>query len=176
MDSVKPLLFSLLALCLVTCVTAPPLAAESARHGVRLLGDGPHYLNLAAGSFEGFDDHDDSIAGQVELRFGKKLFRVGPLAGVQANLDGGLFGYAGIYLDLALGSFVLSPQTSIGAYEKGDSKELGGTFQFMSGLGLSWEFADCSRLGFRYQHISNANLHDKNPGADILLLNYGIAF
>jgi hypothetical protein len=173
----KIIFCSLLALGLfLSLVAAPLLAAEPIRHGMHLEGDGPHYLNLAVGSFEGFDDHDDSIAGQVEVRFGKKILHIGPLAGVHANLDGGIFGYAGLYLDLALGPFVLSPQTSIGAYEKGDSKELGGVFQFMSGLGLSWEFADRSRLGIRYQHISNANLHDRNPGADILLLNYGIAF
>jgi lipid A 3-O-deacylase len=171
----KTLFSSLLALCLVLAFACTAPAAGSGPGSLRLEGDGPHFLNLAVGTFEAFDDIDDSMTGQVELRFGKKLFRVGPLAGVHANLDGGLFGYAGIYLDLALGSFVLSPQTSIGAYEKGDSKDLGGTFQFMSGIGLSWEFADRSRLGFRYQHISNANLHDKNPGADILLLNYGIA-
>ncbi|HXV21501.1 MAG TPA: acyloxyacyl hydrolase [Desulfuromonadales bacterium] len=165
---------SLLALFILMSAAVPSLAAETSR-GVHVQGDGPHYLNLAVGTFEAFDDKDDALAAQVEFRFGQKLLCIGPLAGVQANLSGGIFGYAGIYLDLALGPFVLSPQTSIGAYEQGDSKELGGVFQFMSGLGLSWEFTDRSRLGFRYQHISNANLHDKNPGADILLLNYGIA-
>jgi lipid A 3-O-deacylase len=173
----KPLFFFLLSLLIVANSIAPlPAAAGTSRHGIRLEGDGPNYLNLAVGSFEGFDDHDDSIAGQVEVRGGKKLLRIGPLAGIHTNLDGGIFGYAGIYLDLDVGPFVLSPQTSIGAYEEGKSKDLGGAFQFMSGLGLSYEFADLSRLGVRYQHISNANLHDKNPGADILLLNYGIAF
>jgi hypothetical protein len=172
---VKLFLVSLLALCILMSVVAPPLAAESVSHGVRVQGAGPHYLNLAVGTFEAFDDIDDSLAGQVEFRFGKKILGIGPLAGVFANLDGGIFGYAGVYLDLDLGPFVLSPQTSIAAYEQGDSKALGGTFQFMSGLGLFWEFADRSRLGFRYQHISNANLHDRNPGGDILLLIYGIA-
>lgn len=172
----KTIISSLLALCLVLTFAATSPAAHSGHGGIRLEGDGPHYLNLAVGTFEGFDDQDNAFAGQVEFRFGKKLFHVGPLAGILANGDGGVIGYVGIYLDLACGPFVLSPQTSIGAYEKGSSKELGGTFEFMSGLGLSWEFADRSRLGFRYQHVSNANLHDKNPGADILLLNYGIAF
>ena len=167
---------SLLTLIIVMSAAVPSLAAGTSQRGERVQGDGPHYLNLAVGTFEAFDDKDDTLAAQVEFRFGKKFLRIGPLAGLHANLSGGIFGYAGIYLDLALGPFVLSPQTSIGAYEQGDSKELGGTFEFMSGLGLSWEFADRSRLGFRYQHISNANLHDKNPGADILLLNYGIAF
>lgn len=171
----KTLVASLLSLCLVLFFTCSAFSADPGR-GIRLESDGPHYLNLAVGTFEAFDDIDDSLAGQVEFRFGKKLFYVGPLAGVHANLDGGVFAYAGFYVDLGLGPLILSPQTSVAAYEQGQSKDLGGTFQFMSGLGLSWEFSDRSRLGARYQHISNANLHDTNPGADILLINYGIPF
>jgi len=154
----------------------PVLAAGTGEGGTHLVGQGPHYLNLAVGSFEAVDDQDNALVGQVEFRFGQKLFYLGPLLGVLANVDGGAIGYAGIYLDLALGNFILSPQTGVGAYEKGSSKDLGGTFEFISGLGLSYQFADHSRLGFRYEHISNANLHDINPGADILLFNYGIAF
>ena len=170
----KRLLGLALAL-LLSAATALP-AAESDGKGVRLLGDGPHYLNLAVGTFEAFDDEDSAFAGQVEWRFGRKLLGFGPLIGALSNTDGGVIGYAGIYLDLALGRFVLSPQTGVGAYEKGSSKDLGGTFEFISGLDLSYRFADRSRLGVRYEHISNANLHDTNPGADILLLNYGIPF
>jgi hypothetical protein len=172
----KTLLFSALALLLLALPSSPVLAAVAQEGGTRLVGESPHYLNLAVGSFEAFDDRDDAVAGQLEFRFGQKLFYLGPLVGVLANGDGGVIGYAGIYLDLALGDFILSPQTGVGAYDKGSSKDLGGTFEFISGLGLSYQFADRSRLGIRYEHISNGNLHDKNPGADILLLSYGIAF
>lgn len=172
----RPLFCSLLTLCLLLAPAPPSPAAETARDGVRLLGDGPHYLNLAVGSFEFLDDQNAVLNGQVEFRFGRKLASIGPLAGALANLDGGVIGYAGIYLDLALGSFVLSPQTGISVYERGDGKNLGGSFEFISGLSLSCEFADRSRLGLRYLHVSNADLYDTNPGADILLLNYGIAF
>ena len=171
----KPFFCSLLTLCLLLAAAPPSPAADIARDGVHLLGDGPHYLNLAVGTFEVYDDQDAVLNGQVEFRLGRKILFIGPLAGVLANLDGCVTGYAGIYLDLALGSFVLSPQTGISIYEKGDSKDLGGPFEFISGLGLSYEFVDRSRLGLRYLHISNADLYDTNPGADILLLNYGIA-
>lgn len=172
----NPFFCSLLTLCLLLAAAPPSPAAEAGRPGTRLLGDGPHYLNLAVGTFEILDDHDATLNGQVEFRFGRKLAFIGPLAGILANLDGCVTGYAGIYLDLALGVFVLSPQTGISVYEKGNSKNLGGPFEFISGIGLSYEFANRSRLGLRYQHISNADLYDTNPGADILLLNYGIAF
>jgi hypothetical protein len=167
----KTLLSFALAMLLLALPSTPVLAGG----GTHLVGEGPHYLNLAVGSFEAFDDRDETVAGQVEFRFGQKLLYVGPLLGVLANDDGGFIGYAGIYLDLALGDFILSPQTGVGAYERGISKDLGGTFEFISALGLSYQFADRSRLGLRYEHISNGNLHDMNPGADIFLLNYGMA-
>jgi hypothetical protein len=168
----KTLLSFVLALLLLALPSAPVLAGG----GTYLVGEGPHYLNLAVGSFEAFNASDDAVAGQVEFRFGQKICYFGPLLGVLANSNGGVIVYAGIYLDLALGNFIFSPQTGVGAYEKGSGKDLGGTFEIISGLGLSYQFADHSRLGVRYEHISNGNLHNKNPGADHLLLNYGIAF
>jgi hypothetical protein len=167
----KTLIPFALALLLLVLPSSPVLAGG----GTHLVGDGPNSLNLAVGSFEAFENKDNAVAGQIEFRFGRKLLYVGPLLGVLANADGGIIGYLGIYLDLALGDFILSPQTGVGAYEKGSSKDLGGTFEFFSGLGLSYQITDRSSLGFRYEHISNGNLHDYNPGADILLLNYGIA-
>jgi hypothetical protein len=166
----------LLTLFILMSTAVPSLAADASRRGVALQGDGPHYLNLGGGSFEGFDDFDDSVTAQIEWRFGRKLYFVGPLLGLMGNTDGGALAFAGVYLDAAIGPWVLSPQTGISFYEKGKSKELGGAFEFMSGLSLSYEFAGRSRLGLRYQHASNADLHNKNPGADILLLVYGIPF
>jgi hypothetical protein len=144
--------------------------------GLRLLGDGPHYLNLSAGVFEYNDDQDESAAGQIEWRFGGKLGFVGPLLGVMANADGGVIGYAGLYLDLAAGPFVLTPQTGVGAYEQGSSQDLGGTLEFISGATLAYQFDNLARLGVRYEHISNADLHDENPGGEVLLVNLGIPF
>lgn len=178
----KALLAVVLTLGLLLGAAGPTRAEGSEEagargEGVRLLGDGPHYLDLAVGAFEVFDNNDDhALAGQIEWRFGKKLYVIGPLLGVMANVDGGYIGYAGLYLDLALGRFVLSPQWGVGAYEEGGSKDLGGTFEFVSGLALSYEFENRTRLGVRYAHISNADLHDTNPGADLLFLSIGIAF
>jgi hypothetical protein len=69
---------SLLTLFILMSTAVPSLAAEASRRGVALQGDGPHYLNLGGGSFEGFDDFDDSVTAQIEWRFGRKLYFVGP--------------------------------------------------------------------------------------------------
>lgn len=140
-----------------------------------LLGDGPHRFIFGLGVFDMLDD-DDSVAGEIEARCGNKLGFIGPLAGIVANVDGGILGYAGLYADVAVGDLLISPQTGVGAYEQGDSNNLGGTLEFYSALALSYRFENRSQLGFRLGHISNADLHDKNPGTDLLFLQYGIAF
>lgn len=142
---------------------------------VKVLGDAPSSLNLGLGVFDMFDG-DDSVAGQLEWRFGDKLGFVGPLAGLVANADGGLFGYVGLYADLAVGKFVVTPHTGFGAYEQGNSNDLGGVFEFYSSLTLGYRLEEHSQVGIRFGHISNADLHERNPGTDLLLLQYRLHF
>lgn len=169
-------LIPILLLGICASATAGETEETFGRLGVlKVLGDGPNRINLAAGAFDMFDD-DDSVVGQIEWRFGKKLGFIGPLAGLLANTEGGVMGYAGIYADLVVGSIIVSPQTGVGAYENGNSNDLGGALEFISGLTLSYQFENRTRLGVRIEHISNANIHETNPGADLLLLNYDIAF
>jgi hypothetical protein len=144
--------------------------------GFELRGTGPSYVDLAAGIFDLFGETGGHRAavGRIELRLGEKLFFVGPAVGVLANTEGGVFGYAGLYADIAYGRLVVTPLAAVGAYDQGNSKDLGGTFQFRVGLGFAYEFDDQSRLGIRLDHISNANLHEENPGEEELLLSYSI--
>jgi len=143
---------------------------------VELRGTGPSYIDLAVGAFDALRESagHQSAAARIELRWGEKLVFVGPAVGVMANADGGVFGYAGVYADIAYGHFVVTPLAAAGAYQQGGSKDLGGTFQFRVGLGLAYEFQDRSRLGVRLDHISNASLHEHNPGEEELLLSYSI--
>lgn len=158
-------------------------AADAGNGGYSLghfefLGNGPSYLDLGAGIFDLLGESDNgnkkSAVGRVEFRYGEKLFAIGPLIGLMANTDGGVFGYVGVYSDIRLDRFVLTPIAAAGGYHQGDSKFLGGTFQFRIGLGLAYEFADNSRFGVRLDHISNARLHEHNPGEEELLLTYSI--
>jgi hypothetical protein len=129
-------------------------------------------LLLGAGVFDLRDE--PSGAGTVEYRFGRKVFLLGPAVGLLANSDGGLFGYVGVYGDLSYASFYLTPQLAIGGYGEGSSKDLGGVFQFRLSLDLANRFANGHRLGLRVAHISNASIHDRNPGEEELLLTYSL--
>src|SRR6516162_6127882 len=46
-------------------------------------------------------------------------------------------------------------------------KDYGTVFQFTSYIGLNWDFARHWRLGYDFQHMSNAHLADHNPGLNM---------
>jgi lipid A 3-O-deacylase len=127
-------------------------------------------LLLGAGLFD--LRHDTSGAGTVEYRFGRKVFVVGFTLGLMANTEGGLFGYVGLYGDLSYKKLYITPQLAIGGYGEGSSADLGGVFEFRESLDLAYRFDNGHRLGIRLAHISNAYIHEDNPGEEELLLTY----
>lgn len=173
-----------LAACAMAAVPITASAQETfARLGpVALLGDTPNHLLLGAGVFDFLDegssqtDGDRAAAANLELQFGDKLLFVGPAIGLTANVSGGLFGYGGLYADLALGDIIVTPLVGIGGYRQGDSKDMGGVFQFRVELGAAYAFDDGTRLGLRYAHVSNADVHDDNPSEEEFFLTYAWPF
>ena len=141
---------------------------------VQVFGDGPDTLALGVGAFDAFKTDPASAEFRADYRWGQKLIFIGPLVGVLANTDGGVFGYGGGYFDIQIGSVVFTPTAGMGAYRRGGSKDLGGTFQFHIGFDVAYRLEDGSRLGIKFSHISNAFIHDINPGAESLLLTYSI--
>lgn len=147
--------------------------------GLSVRGTAPNYLDVGVGVFDfraPFDDSERSAAGRLEVRSGKKLWFLGPAIGLMANTNGGVFGYGGIYADIAYGNFVVTPLAGLGGYRQGDSTDLGGVFQFRLSLSLSYEFENRHRLGLNLAHTSNATIHDRNPGEEELYVTYAIPF
>ena len=147
--------------------------------GIELLGRTPHYVDIGVGVFDVFrrDSHSRrSASGRVEFRVGEKLYGFGPLIGLMANTDGGVNGYGGLYVDLALGNVIVTPIGAISGYVQGDSSDLGGVFQFRIGLGAAYEFESRLRLGVRLAHLSNARTHDDNPGEEEIYLTVALPF
>jgi lipid A 3-O-deacylase len=129
-------------------------------------------LLLGAGAWDLRDER--SPAGTVEYRFGRKVFVVGLSLGLVANTKGGLYGYAGIYSDLSLGNFYITPQLAMGGYHEGNSTDLGGVFQFRESIDIAYRFANGHRLGVRGAHISNADTQPRNPGEEEVMLTYSL--
>jgi lipid A 3-O-deacylase len=132
-------------------------------------GDEPDALSLGAGAFDVSKDQT-SAAAAIEYRFGRKLWFLGAGLGLVANTDGGVVGYGGVYMDLSAGPVVLTPLLGIAGAREGDGRNLGSLFQFRAQGDLTYRFADGTRLGLRFAHISNANTNDPNPGEEELLL------
>ena len=57
-------------------------------------------------------------------------------------------------------------------YHEGDGKDLGHVLEFKSEVQLSYAPQDKTSFGFSYNHVSNASLGDKNPGANSYMFNF----
>ena len=57
-------------------------------------------------------------------------------------------------------------------YNEGSGKDLGHALEFKSELQLSLSLPKDSQLGLSYNHLSNASLGNKNPGANSYMFNF----
>jgi len=132
------------------------------------------YLSLQGGTFDPWGD-DSAAMGALEWCSAFGDWIVGPMAGGLVTTDGGLYGYAGVWLDLDLGDHVvLRPSLAAGAYDEGDGPDLGGPLEFRSAIELARRFDGDAQLGLVFAHLSNARIYDENPGAETLTLSYSV--
>jgi hypothetical protein len=154
------------------------LVVAAAFHGARAEGDpakdDPDFVAIGLGGFD-VNDNETTFQGRVEYRSDRRLILFKPMAGLMVTGEAGIYGYAGILMDLYFGRrWVLTPSFAAGAYEAGDGKDLGGTLEFRSAIELSYRLDDRARLGLALDHISNASLYNDNPGTESLVLIYAI--
>ena len=71
-----------------------------------------------------------------------------------------------------IGNINVVPSFTPGIYDEGDGKDLGHALEFKSEVQLSLDVFKNSELGLSYNHISNASLGDKNPGANSYMFNF----
>ena len=71
-----------------------------------------------------------------------------------------------------MGGFLFTPSFAPGLYHEGDGKDLGHVLEFKSEVQLSYAASDNMSLGVSYNHVSNASLGDKNPGANSYMFNF----
>ena len=57
-------------------------------------------------------------------------------------------------------------------YSEGDGKDLGHVIEFKTEIQITYELSKDSEIGISYNHISNASLGDKNPGANSYMINF----
>ena len=131
---------------------------------------------------------------RYERRFDKVLVDIGPevdnffylkpFAGVEATSESAYYFIGGVYLDDNLGQlfigekskYTFTPSFGAGFYDDGDGKKLGNSLQFRTSFEISYEIKNNNKIGISLSHISNANLGNKNPGAEIISLTYLIPY
>ncbi len=70
------------------------------------------------------------------------------------------------------GGMIFTPSFAPGLYHEGDGKDLGHVLEFKSEVQFSYMTSDDTSFGISYNHVSNASLGSKNPGANSYMFNY----
>ena len=134
-------------------------------------------LNLFTGMFD-FSDQKQS-AGIIGLQHqNDDLFRnsflgkLSPITGGFLTENNAFYIYTGAQAEYELGLFTITPSFAPGYYNSGDGKDLGHVLEFKSEVQMSLNLSDSTQFGMSYNHISNASLGDKNPGANSYMINF----
>lgn len=172
-----------LAFVLVSMLFAPVL---SARPGDFPLED----VGLSAG----FDDqrgvsvNSYEVSGTVRSAWSRQIgerghmrldFEIG-FGILDAEGDYGLFVRASPVLEFGMAGspvalFVTTGPLLLTEDQYGDF-DLGGNVHFATAVGVKWRVTQDWSVGYRYQHISNAGIHDPNPGLDQHLIRVARRF
>ena len=134
-------------------------------------------LNIFTGVFD-FSDKKQH-AGLFGLQHqNDELFRKGflgklsPITGGFITENSAFYLYTGVQAEYELGFLTITPSFAPGYYNYGDGKDLGHFLEFKSEVQMSFNVSDTAQLGMSYNHISNASLGTKNPGANSYMLNF----
>ena len=141
------------------------------------INDNETELNFFTGMFD-FSDGKQSSALVGLQHQNDDLFRnsflgkISPITGGFLTEKSALYIYTGAQAEYDLGMFTLTPSFAPGYYNSGDGKDLGSALEFKSEVQLSFDLSDSTHLGMSYNHISNASLGTKNPGANSYMFNF----
>ncbi len=163
-----------LRLCLITIffISSLSLSAEEIQ-----INDKNTEFSIYTGMFDFSDDGKKStLLGfqhqNEDLNRDTFLGNLSPITGALITADKATYFYTGVQAQYKIGNLNLTPSFTPGLYDQGDGKDLGHILEFKSELQLSLDLPKESQLGFSYNHLSNASLGDKNPGANSYMFNF----
>tara|TARA_B100001123_G_scaffold291154_1_gene324575 strand:- start:71 stop:580 length:510 start_codon:yes stop_codon:yes gene_type:complete len=145
-------------------------------------------LNVfSIGYFDFNKQKNEAVDIRFEKRLDKEIFDLGPeeeplyyikpFYGIEITTDSAVYGIGGIFIEEKISkNFFLTPSFGIGAFSKGNGKDLGHEIEFRSTLEISYKLKNKNRIGLSIGHISNAGIGDTNPGAEILSLSYQVSY
>ena len=136
-----------------------------------------HQYNFFIGNF---DFSDDKQAAQLvgfqhqneNLSRNTFIGNISPITGGFITENSAAYIYTGFEWNVNMGSLTFTPSFSPGLYHEGNGKDLGHVLAFKSEIQFSYESSKNSKIGVSYNHVSNASLGDKNPGANSYMFNF----
>ena len=116
--------------------------------------------------FIGFQHQNDDLFRQSFLG------KLSPITGAFLTEKNAFYLYTGAQAEYEFGPITITPSFAPGYYNFGDGKDLGSALEFKSEIQMSLNLSDSTEFGISYNHISNASLGDKNPGANSYMINF----
>ena len=134
-------------------------------------------LNVYTGMFDFSDDGKSSVLVGFQhqnenLNRDTFLGNLSPITGALITADSAGYIYSGVQAQYKIGALNVTPSFTPGLYYEGDGKDLGHILEFKSEIQISLNLFQNAELGFSYNHLSNASLGDKNPGANSYMFNF----
>ena len=164
--------FKKLSLLLVILFTASRLIAAEE------VNTNENQLNFFIGNFDFSDDKQKAILVGFQhqnenLNRDTFLGNVSPITGGFVTENSAVYVYTGIEWNVDMGEKILfTPSFAPGLYHEGDGKDLGHVLEFKSEVQFSYVASNNASFGVSYNHVSNASLGDKNPGANSYMFNF----
>ena len=100
------------------------------------------------------------------------LGNLSPVTGFLFTADSATYLYTGVEANYKVGNVNLTPSFTPGLYGAGDGKDLGHIVEFKTEVQFSLNLPGDSEFGLSYNHLSNASLGKKNPGANSYTFNF----
>ncbi|MDA9960985.1 acyloxyacyl hydrolase [Candidatus Pelagibacter sp.] len=133
--------------------------------------------NFFVGNFDFSDDKQSALLVGFQhqnenLNRDTFLGNISPITGGFITENSAAYIYTGFEWNIDLGALKFTPSFAPGLYHKGDGKDLGHVLEFKSEVQFSYVFSKNSSIGISYNHVSNASIGDKNPGANSYMFNF----
>jgi lipid A 3-O-deacylase len=131
-----------------------------------------HEYNFFTGNFDFSDDKQKAILFGFQhqnenLERNSFIGNVSPITGGFITENSAAYVYTGVEWNYDMGDkIIFTPSFAPGLYHAGDGKDLGHVLEFKTEVQLSYSMSNSTSFGMSYNHVSNASLGDKNPGAN----------
>jgi len=136
-----------------------------------------HQINAFVGNFDFSDNKQKAILVGFQhqnenLERDTFLGNISPITGGFLTENSAAYIYTGVEWNYAIGDKLkFTPSFAPGIYHQGNGKDLGHALEFKTEVQASYSVSGSTSIGMSYNHISNASLGDKNPGANSYMFN-----